>query len=100
MGFIADHNAEILLFEENQAVLRIQGSSSPALRRQGDRGSALDIGLQFSEIQEHENAPRRTEIDVLVRSVRSRDRRRKNVRERARLLVSSLKSYLMATEAL
>ncbi len=100
MGFIADHNAEILLFEENQAVLRIQGSSSPALRRQGDRGSALDIGLQFSEIQEHENAPRQTEIDVLVRSVRSRDRRRKNVRERARLLVASLKSYLMATEVL
>ncbi len=98
MGFIADHSAEILMFEENQAVLRVYGSSSPALRRQGDRGSALDIGLQFSEIQEHENAPRRTEVDVLVRSVRSRDRRRKNVRERARLLVASLKSYLMATE--
>ena len=98
MGFIADHRADILLFEENQAVLRIQGSSSPALRRQGDRGSALDIGLQFSEVQEHENAPRRTEVEVLVRSVRSRDRRKKNVRERARLLVASLKSYLMATE--
>ena len=98
MGFIADHRADILLFEENQAVLRVQGSSSPALRRQGDRGSALDIGLRFSEVQEHENAPRRTEVEVLVRSVRSRDRRRKNVRERARLLVASLKSYLMATE--
>lgn len=97
-GFIADHHAEILLFEDNRVVLQVQGGVSPSLRRQGDRGVALHIGLRFSESQQHENAPRWTGVEVLIRSRRARDRRKRNVRERARQLVASLKSYLMATE--
>ncbi len=97
-GFIADHHADILLFEDNRVALQVRGGASPMLRRQGDRGITLHVGLTFDEANANEDGPRKTEVEVLIRPRRARDRRKRDARERARQLMASLKSYLMANE--
>ena len=103
-GFVADHHAEIILADRNRVQLRIGGDrGGPLFKRQADRSIRLilDLGIH-EESFAPENNPRavfkRTRITVMISPVKSRERRTTASLERARQLVASLRSYLMATD--
>jgi diguanylate cyclase (GGDEF)-like protein len=103
-GFVADHHAEILLTDRNRVQLKLEGDrGGPLFRRGSDRGIRLlmDISLH-EETFAPDNNPRavfkRTRIGVTISPVKSRERRTADALERARQLVVSLRSYLMATD--
>jgi hypothetical protein len=102
-GFVADHEAEITAIDENHVALKIEGNHTPLLRRSSDRPVPFLIELRFEETRLPPDGRKaaellRTMIHVVIRPRRSRDRRRHNCVERARQLLVSLKSYLMAQE--
>jgi diguanylate cyclase (GGDEF)-like protein/PAS domain S-box-containing protein len=99
-GFVADHHAELLSIEDNRVCLKIDGQYTPLVRRSSDRPVPFVIEMTFEERRPPEGA-RSTDtlgtiIHVQVRPRRQRDRRRREAMERARQLLVSLKSYLMA----
>jgi diguanylate cyclase (GGDEF)-like protein len=105
-GFIADQDAKILKTAENELELAVADGSGGLNRRMGDRGVTFVIQLKLS--QQHVERTNtqgfaagkyvQTRIDVVIRPRRDRDRRREAIVERARRLLGSLKSYLMARE--
>ncbi len=101
-GFVADHHAEITAIDEEHIVLKIDGQNTGMLRRQNDRPVPFLCELKFDEKQQESadsgGKSSRTLVFVSIRPIRNRDRRRRNVVERARQLVASLKSYLMAQD--
>ena len=102
-GFVADHSAEVVSIEGSRVLLKIDEEHAPLMRRWSDRPVPFLIALTFrqaSELEdlEHSDASRRTAVRVSIRPKRQRDRRRRDVHERARKLLASLKAYLMAQE--
>jgi diguanylate cyclase (GGDEF)-like protein/PAS domain S-box-containing protein len=102
-GFVADQHAEIISVEDETIVLQVDGVHQPLLRRSSDRPVPYQIKLQFSEMRSAleghpDSQSLRTLVRVSVRPKRNRDRRRADALERARQLLSSLKSYLMAQD--
>ena len=102
-GFVADHHAEIDSIDCDTVKLRIDGEKLLANRRTTDRSVAFLVELKLTE-EAFENAnamgsARRTRIYVAIRPRRDRDRRRTDSLERARVVMASLKSYLVATES-
>jgi hypothetical protein len=102
-GFMADHHSEIIAVDENRITLAIDGQYTPLIRRMSDRAVPFVIELTFGEQQRPvEGRPNTsalcTLIQVVIRPKRQRDRRRHDATERARQLLVSLKSYLMATD--
>lgn len=101
-GFVSDHHANIESISENRIALLID--SNPAqTRRAEDRPVPFCVELAFDESQgrvegRSESTALRTLIHVKIRPKRSRDRRRSDALERARKLLASLKSYLMASD--
>lgn len=98
-GFVADHHAEIMSIDDNTIVLKIDGPNTA--RRNSDRPVPFFVTLGFEErripTKGREDANvLRTVIQVSIRPKRNRDRRREDALERARQLLFSLKSYLMA----
>jgi len=96
-GFVADHHAEILNIDEQAISLKIDGVNTPNVRRNDDRPVPFALEIHFETVK-IENEGCRTLIEVVVRPIRQRDRRRTNAMERARQLMASLQSYLMAQE--
>ncbi|MGE3776388.1 MAG: hypothetical protein AB7F89_04325, partial [Pirellulaceae bacterium] len=102
-GFVADQHSEIIAIEGDRVTLAIEGQYTPLMRRTTDRPVPFIIELTFDEQQRPvEGRPNSTAlctlIQVVVRPKRQRDRRRRDAVERARQLLVSLKSYLMAIE--
>ncbi|WP_197528143.1 diguanylate cyclase domain-containing protein [Posidoniimonas polymericola] len=106
-GFIADHDAKILKTAEHEIRIECSDAGAGSLRRTGDRpvGFVLDLKLE-EEFIERENsvglakgAYAQTTAAVTIRPRHERDRRRGYATERARKLLGSLRSYLMAREA-
>jgi len=112
-GFVADHNAEVTSIDEHNVALRIHGTKLPMTRRSSDRPVPFYIDLHFDEKKialngiRHDNDGNRIEtgdlalrtlVHVSIRPKRNRDRRRRDAVERARRLLASLKSYLMAND--
>lgn len=108
-GFVADHHAEITTVDENQISLKIDAQHTPLTRRASDRPVPFFVTLVFQEKRsdpnvhsetktQPEGTQTRTLIHVTIRPKRQRDRRRSDVVQRARHLLHSLKSYMMATE--
>lgn len=107
-GFVADHFATISAIEGEKITLQIDGNRGELTKRNSDRPVPFIVELRFSE-ERIEGASTsggpagrvvRTKIYVAVRPKRNRDRRRNDTIERARMVVSSIKSYLMAQEEL
>jgi diguanylate cyclase (GGDEF)-like protein len=102
-GFVADHHAQIDSITERHLILRIEGDQAPAARRVTDRPIPFVLDLRFEECDEA-TRPRgagktfRTFVHLSVRLQRSRDRRRRDILERAARLATSLKSYLIAQD--
>ncbi len=101
-GFIADHHAEVVPIDDRRVALKIDVGGLPNLRRTGDREVPFVIDLEFEEAKPPEEGRgqglARTIINVAIRPQRSRDRRGRDVLDRARQLLVSLKSYLVAQE--
>jgi diguanylate cyclase (GGDEF)-like protein/PAS domain S-box-containing protein len=105
-GFIADQNAKIVKTNENELQLAITDSHTNANRRASDRPIMFLIQLKLS--QQHTERTNsqgfaagtyiETKLEVEIRPRRDRDRRRDATVEKARRLLGSLKSYLMARE--
>ena len=82
-------------------MLLFDAKNTPLLRRWNDRAVPLVMELRLEERVIPGNGSedgtfQRTAINVTVRLKRQRDRRRYDATERARQLVVSMKSYLMA----
>jgi diguanylate cyclase (GGDEF)-like protein/PAS domain S-box-containing protein len=105
-GFIADHNAKIIKTDDNELQLTISDTGASSSRRTTDRAVAFLVSLKLSQkFTERANSQgfaagkyAETRVDVVIRPRRDRDRRREATVERARRLLGSLKSYLMARE--
>jgi diguanylate cyclase (GGDEF)-like protein len=105
-GFVADHQAKVIAIDGNQVKLQITESEA-ALRRRGDRPMSFLIDLQLDEQQVDPSRSEgagpsqqvSTRIHVSVGPRRNRDRRRSDVAGRARDVLASFRSYLMANEA-
>ena len=102
-GFISDHHAEVLSVDENVVQIKLGRGGSPFVRRSGDREIQLLMFLHLVEEQSPSVEGRRgtlprTRITLEIRPVKNRDRRKADAIERATQLLTSLRSYLMATE--
>lgn len=101
-GFVADHRATIVSIDSNSVTLEIDDGVRP-MRRRSDRSMTFSVQLRFEEEQFDRSTgsgPRcflRTRIHVAITPRRSRDRRRADVEARAREVLASVRSYLMAT---
>jgi diguanylate cyclase (GGDEF)-like protein/PAS domain S-box-containing protein/putative nucleotidyltransferase with HDIG domain len=105
-GFIADQKAKIVKTNENELQLAITDTQTHANRRSSDRAITFLIELKLSQQRTERRASQgfaagtyiETRVEVTIRPRRDRDRRRDATVERARRLLGSLKSYLMARE--
>ena len=107
-GFVADQDAEISELGDDHLRLSISGDRSPFLQRLNDRCVPFLIDLYLSEHrpifstdangQESTAIPTGTQIVVNISPRKNRDRRRVDVTVRARQMLASLQSYLMATQ--
>lgn len=106
-GFVADHHASIQGVQGNQVLLQLKADKSSLRRRAGDRPVAFVLELTFAEEQVHvemgsglrSSDQMRTRVRVTIRPQRQRDRRHRGLHTHARLLLSSVRSYLMASDA-
>jgi len=102
-GFVADHHAQIEAIEEGHLVLRIEADDCTPQRRSTDRPVPFLVEMRFNETRipaaDSRTAPTsKTLVRVTIRPQRGRDRRRRDVTDRANTLLVSLKSYLVAQE--
>ena len=104
-GFVADHQAKIVKIDGNRIRMEIDDQHTGRLRRFTDRSVTFGVELRFEEERfqkDGDNSPSggvlRTRIRVSIGPKKSRDRRRRDVFDRAREVLISFRSYLMATE--
>ena len=104
-GFVSDHSAEIKSIEDSRILMHVEAHNPAEARRHADRPVPLIVELAFAEEHFRANnvaastpSQTRTKIQVIMRPKRSRDRRRPPAVNRARQLLASLRSYLMATD--
>ena len=105
-GFVADQSAHVEAIEDSRICILLQGGPVTLSRRSADRGTPLLMELSFAEEQvrganssgNSAATVTRTRIHVVLRPKRNRDRRRSGAVDRARRVLNSLRSYLMASE--
>ena len=102
-GFVVNHFAEITSIDGESIHLKIEGQKMPLLRRSSDRPVPFLVEIRLTEEgpdAKTGNVGRqsRTRIYAAIRPRRGRDRRRADAQERAKLVMASIKSYLMATD--
>ena len=102
---MADHRATIIKIDGNQVQLEIIDKNPSRQRRFTDRSATFRLDLNFEEerlTKETKDFSRsliiRTKILVAISPRRDRDRRQSDVTERARQVLTSFRSYLMATK--
>ncbi|MGI9456990.1 MAG: GGDEF domain-containing protein, partial [Aeoliella sp.] len=104
-GFISDRAARILHVTEDQ--VRLELTESAPNKKGIEQPITFLIEIQFDQQRESKTNHAgfaageyvHTTAQVKIRPKRERDRRKGQVADRARLLLGSLKSYLMAREA-
>ncbi|MCH7752070.1 MAG: diguanylate cyclase [Planctomycetes bacterium] len=105
-GFVSDHQAKIVATRENSVELEVSSEHVANNRRKGDRHAIYRVEMQFGEerVQRKNNTGldagqyAQTRIKLEIRPKRARSRRRADMAERARLILQSIKAYLMAKE--
>jgi diguanylate cyclase (GGDEF)-like protein/PAS domain S-box-containing protein len=104
-GFVSDHEAKIILIDGNHLRMEINDKQTGGRRRATDRPVIFTIDI----VLEEERVPRgegelqigstvRTKIRVTVSTRKNRERRSEDVFIRAREVLVSFRSYLMAAE--
>jgi diguanylate cyclase (GGDEF)-like protein len=105
-GFVNDQRAKIISIRDNRVELEMSSEMVSHNRRKADRPAPYRIELEFSEerLERPNNfglaagAYAHTVAAVTIRPKRRRNRRRDEQLERARLIMQSLKAYLMAKD--
>lgn len=105
-GFVSDHQAKIVSTKENSVELDVSTEKIAHDRRKGDKHVTFRVEMQFSEarVDRCNNVGLAageyvyTAIDVKIRPRRSGKRRKTDTAHRARLILQSIKAYLMAKE--
>ena len=105
-GFIADHEAKIITATDDQLRLELTDRHTDTNRRHDDRPLAFAIDLKLSSRHVDRSNTQgfaagsyaETCVDVTIRPRRDRRGRRDYTLDKARRLLGSLKSYLMARE--
>jgi diguanylate cyclase (GGDEF)-like protein len=105
-GFIADQDAKIIKTNDNELQLLVTDNSAISNRRATDRPIAFLIQLKLSQSRSEKANTHgfaagtyiETRVEVVISPRRDRDRRREATVQKARRLLGSLKSYLMARE--
>ncbi len=106
-GFVSDHQAKVISTHENSVELEISSEKVSFDRRKSDRNVDFRIEMEFSERREERRNNSglasgeyaSTHIEVKIRPRRATNRRRGEIAERARLILQSVKAYLMAKES-
>lgn len=97
-GFIADHHAEVASWERDEVTVEFDLTDPQHARRRSDRKPAMILDVAFSEVFEAGATCAKTVLEVSIRPKRNRERRREEMLTLANSLMSSLKSYLMASD--
>jgi diguanylate cyclase (GGDEF)-like protein len=104
-GFVADHRAKIIKINTNHVRMELNDRDSSNLKRISDRTTVFLVDLRFEEERpgqddegDNRNAVVRTKIHVAISPKRNRDRRQANFNHRAQEVLTSFRSYLMATD--
>ena len=105
-GFVSDHQAKIVSTCENSVKLEISSERIIHFRRKEDRHIIFRIELQFSEERVERSGNlgfvaaehAQTYIQLKIRPKRTRNRRNGDMAERARLILQSIKAYMMAEQ--
>ena len=105
-GFVSDHQAKIIATRENSVELEVSSEHVAHNRRKGDRHVTYRVEMKFDEqrIQRQNNIGfasgeyAQTCLTLEIRPKRARSRRRADMADRARLILQSIKAYLMAKE--
>ena len=101
-GFISDHNADILMVNENQVTVTVSTKVQTNGRRRNDAHVRLRIAMTLSERAAASGSVGRaggTNVHVQMEPVRNRDRRSQATVAAFRKATDSLRSYLMGTIA-
>jgi diguanylate cyclase (GGDEF)-like protein/PAS domain S-box-containing protein len=103
-GFIADHHGEIISIQGKTVQISLAPKGAGLFRRGTDRVVGLLMDLTFQEERTEmtdtaRSSLTRTRIHLEMRPQRNRDRRKAETLDRARQLLISFRSYLMAIEA-
>lgn len=112
LGFVADQRGMITSVEGERVEIHIQSGKFGLARRRSDRSLSLTVELRFYSEDHGTNCHNRlhlagtdsprlsqTEIQVVIRSKRGRERRQYVTIEQARHVMASLQAYLMANDA-
>ncbi len=103
-GFVADHRATILEINGNRMQLEITEKETSRLRRLTDRPLTFRVDLRFEEQRlqrkesEYVGHLIRTKIYISISPRKDRDRRRRDLANGARRMLTSFRAYLMATD--
>jgi diguanylate cyclase (GGDEF)-like protein len=105
-GFVSDQQAKIISTRENHIEIELAGEKLGHHRRRGDRIDMFRLELEFGEkrIEKTNNVGLAagsyalSVAKVTIRPRRARNRRQGDQADRAKLILQSLKSYLMAKE--
>jgi diguanylate cyclase (GGDEF)-like protein len=107
-GFVADHRARIISVDSNRVQLEIDDRPLGRFRRFTERPTTFSMDLRFEEerVKSDRSGPlhsvvagtTRTRIKIAIGPRTNRDRRRKGMADKAKQVLASLRSYLMAIE--
>ena len=105
-GFVSDHDARIVNTSDSGLSMELTDRQASVKGRKGDRPVSFSIELEFDQQHvERTNAQGmaagmyvETRVQVVIRPRRERDRHHDATIGKARRLLGSLKSYLMASE--
>lgn len=107
-GFVADHQARVVAVDGNQVRMEIDGKPMGRLRRLADRPTTFCIDVRLEEERWGEDtsgtpelsyaSPTRTRIGIAISTLDGRNRRHGEAAAKARELLISFRSYMMATE--
>lgn len=105
-GFVADHRARIVSIDDNHIQLELDDKPANYLRRLTDRPTTFLLDLWFEEEylpDRRDDAmmtpvATRTKIKVILGLRDKRNRRHADVTDRAREILISFRSYLIATD--
>ncbi|HTQ39664.1 MAG TPA: diguanylate cyclase, partial [Pirellulales bacterium] len=107
-GFVSDQQGQVTSIENERVELVLQSGMLAPARRRADRSVPLVVELKFARETRQPDCefagrildlPPQTNIEVIIRTWRGRDRRYAAALDQARRALVSLRSYLMANDA-
>ncbi len=106
-GFVSDHQAKIATTSENMVELEVSSETVSLDRRKADRHITFRVELEFHEDRMKQtnrlglatSEQVQTRVELTIRPKRAKRGRKSDRAERARLILQSIKAYLMAKES-